>query len=265
MGLVFNFIIKMIVKKLLFLSFGILLYTVALAQETTSPAPQVQAKSYRSHARPDIPGNFVVELGFNRPFDRAVNFNVGFWGSRTLNIYYQYPIRILKSNFSFVPGVGFGLERYKFTNNYFLDNSNGTASMLPAANFPLGNVGSLKKSQLITDYFDVPVEFRFSTQPEDPSKGFKVSVGGRVGYLFDSFTKIKYSEDGETKKLKDHETFNLNKFRYGLSAKIGIGNFAIFGYYNLSTLFKDGQDPGSGNNATTHMKNFTIGISLSSF
>ena len=264
MGLVFNLIVKMIVKKLLFLFCGILLYTSARAQDTTPTAPS-QTKSFRSHARPDLPGNFVLEFGFNRPFDKPTNFNPGFWGSRTLNIYYQYEIRILKSNFSFVPGIGFGLERYKFVNNYFLDNSNGTVTMLPAANFPLGNVGSLKKSQLITNYFDVPVEFRFSTQPEDPSKGFKVSVGGRVGYLFDSFTKIKYSEDGETKKLKDYESFNLNKFRYSLSAKIGIGNFAIFGYYNLSTLFKDGQDPGSGNSATTHMKNFTIGISLSSF
>lgn len=231
-----------------------------MAQESTiSPA-----KPAKSHARPDIPGAFVLELGFNRPFDRPANFNIGFWGSRTLNIYYQYEIRILKSKFSFVPGVGFGLERYKFTNNYFLDNSNGITSMLPAANFPIGNVSTLKKSQLMTNYFDVPLELRFSTRPDDPTKSFKLAIGGRIGYLFDSHTKIKYNSNGENKEYKSHESYNLNNFRYSVFAKLGAGNFSIFGYYNLSTLFQDGKDPSTGT-VTTHMKNFTIGISLSSF
>jgi len=248
----------MIVKKLLALSIGLFALSLSgFAQESTP-------KATKRHGRPDIPGTFVLELGVNRPFDRPANFDIGFWGSRTLNIYYQYEIRILKSKFSFVPGVGFGLERYKFRNNYFLDNSDGTNSMLPAANFPIGNISGISKSQLITNYFDVPLELRFSTRPDDPSKSFKISIGGRVGYLFDSHTKIKYSDNGETKKYKSHEKFNLNDFRYGLYAKIGAGNFAIFGYYNLSTLFQTGRDPDVGN-VTTSMKNFTIGISLSSF
>jgi len=249
----------MTVKKLLLLSLSLLLLTGAVA------AQEIVTKPAKSHARPDIPGAFVLELGVNRVLDPPTNFNTGFWGSRTLNIYYQYEIRILKSKFSFVPGIGFGLERYKFTNNYFLDNHNGTPAMTPAANFPLVNISELKKSQLITNYFDIPLELRFSTRPEDPSKSFKVSIGGRVGYLFESHTKIKYDSDGETKKFKSHESFGLNNFRYGLSAKVGVGNFAIFGYYNLSTLFQSGKDPVSTANVTTQMKEFTIGISLSSF
>ena len=122
MGLVFNLSL-MIVKKILPLSIGFLLFcSVAFAQESTP-------KTVKSHARPDIPGTFVLELGVNRPFDRPTNFDIGFWGSRTLNIYYQYEIRILKSKFSFVPGVGFGLERYKFTNNYILTNQNNSPTM----------------------------------------------------------------------------------------------------------------------------------------
>lgn len=245
-------------KRLLYLSLGLFLLSIpAFAQESTT-------KPAKSYARPDIPGTFVVELGFNRPFDRPVNFNIGLWGSRTLNIYYQYEIRILKSKFSFVPGIGFGLERYKFTNNYILINNNDNTSSLVPAGQP-GYPGT-KKSQLITDYFDIPLELRFSTRPEDPTKSFKVSIGGRVGYLFDSYTKIKYDDNGETKKFKSHQSFNLNNFRYGLQARIGVGNFSIFGYYNLSPLFKNGKDPSpSANNVTTSMKNFTIGISLSSF
>ena len=56
-----------------------------------------------------------------------------FWGSRTANIYYQYDFRILKSSFSFVPGIGFSLERYKFKDNYMVGyDANDELIMIPS-------------------------------------------------------------------------------------------------------------------------------------
>lgn len=82
--------------------------------------------------------------------------------------------------------------------------------------------------------------------------------------MFDSFTKIKYKENGEVKKLKDKQDYNLNKIRYGVSAKIGVGNFSLFGYYNLSDLFK--KDKGIlEDSQLKNFNTFTVGISLSSF
>jgi hypothetical protein len=121
-----------------------------------------------------------------------------------------------------------------------------------------------RKSQLITNYVEVPVEITFRTNPEDPARSFRASIGGRVGYMFDSFTKIKYKENSEVKKLKDKQDYNLNKFRYGVSAKLGVGNFSLFGYYNLSDLFEKNK----GILEDSQLKNFntfTVGISLSSF
>jgi hypothetical protein len=66
------------------------------------------------------------------------------------------------------------------------------------------------------------------------------------------------------KKLKDKQDYNLNKFRYGVSAKLGVGNFSLFGYYNLSDLFEKNK----GILEDSQLKNFntfTVGISLSSF
>src|ERR1700712_1001187 len=48
-------------------------------------------------ARPDIPGSFIVDLGLNRGSHTPANWRQGLWGSRTLNVYYQYPLRLLKS------------------------------------------------------------------------------------------------------------------------------------------------------------------------
>ncbi len=72
-------------------------------------------------ARPDIPGTFALELGFNFDLSAPDNFSLGFYGSRTVNVYYQYDFRILNSSFSFVPGIGLSLERFKFTNDNTID------------------------------------------------------------------------------------------------------------------------------------------------
>jgi len=249
------------VKKILVFTLSFITVSLSLlAQDATTTTPTV-AKS--SHARPNIPGTFVLELGLNRIINPTDKFDIGFWGSRAMNIYYQYDMRILKSKFSFHPGIGFGLERYKFKNSYAVayDNSN-VLSMQSAKDLDFSN---LKKSQLITNYLDIPLELRFSTNPEDPARSFKVSIGVRGGYLFNAHTKLKHKEDGVMIKEKENRDFSLNKFRYGVFAKIGGGNFSFFGYYNLSTLFKTGQSPIFLNADTKDMNNFTIGISLSSF
>jgi hypothetical protein len=177
-------------------------------------------------------------------------------------------MRILKSSFSFVPGIGLSLERFKFNNEYTLDqdpNDPRSIIMIPPGENPYPNI---KKSQLVTNYIDIPLELRYSTNPDDPARSFKVSVGGRIGYMYDSFTKIKYKENSQLKKIKDKQEFNLNTLRYGLTARLGIGSFSLFGYYNLTPLFVEGE--GVSDISTTgaeknDFSTFTIGVSLASF
>lgn len=222
-----------------------------------------QTETKKMSRRPDIPGTFVFELGFNRDLSGPSDFSLGLFGSRSANLYYQYDFRILKSKFSFVPGIGLSLERFKFKNNYTLEYSADAQSVLMIAPAD-AEVPGIKKSQLITNYIDVPLEIKYSFNPDDPARSFKISVGGRVGFMYDSFTKLKYKENGEAKKLKNKEDLNLNKLRYGLTARIGIGNFSLFGYYNLSPLFEDGKGL-SENSVKNDFNTLTIGISLASF
>jgi hypothetical protein len=250
------------VKKLAVFFLGMLAFTLAAsAQDSPTEAPAQP----RKYARPDIPGTFVLELGFNQPSNKPNKFDLAFFGSRTANVYYQYDMRILKSKFSFHPGVGFSFERYRFRNNYVLnyDNSNnGALSMIPPNQYGQ----AVRKSQLITNYLEVPLELRFSTNPEDPTRSFKIAIGARGGVLFNSFTKVKYHDNGNNVKIKDREKYNLNPFRYSVFAKIGAGNFSIFGYYNLTPIFKSGKGPiYNSSDIPVDTQNFTVGISLSSF
>ena len=234
--------------------------SVSAAAQNTEPTtpPGTPKAEYR---RPDIPGTFVLELGINSALNAPSDFSLGLWGSRTVNIYYQYPIRIMNSKFSIVPGFGLSLERFKFKSNRVLGYDADTLSLLATDQ---SGIAGVKKSHLVTNYFEVPLELRFSTNPEDPSRGFKLAFGGRIGYLYDAFSKVKYKVDGDTRKLKDKQDWNLTRFRYGVYGKIGFGNFNLFGYYNLTPLFKEGEGIWQGT-APVDFQTITMGISLSSF
>lgn len=211
--------------------------------------------------RVNIPGSFLVDIGVNRGLSAPKNFSQGFWGSRTINLYYQYPFRIAHSNFSLVPGFGLGLERYKLTNNYTLSakpGSDGTYGLVLADTTIL--YPGTKKSMIIANYFDIPVELRFDTRPDDISRSFNIAVGARAGILFDGATKIKYKQDGETKVIKDKQNHGLNDIRYGLYTRIGIGGFNWFFMYNSTSLFKTDKGPDK-----TSMNTFTAGISINGF
>jgi len=218
----------------------------------------VLAQTTKKVARPDIPGSFVFDFGFNRARLIPPNFKQGFWGSRTVNLYYQYPLRIARTKFSFVPGIGLSLERFKLVNNYTFGPVN------PDGSFPLVAANTLYpgiyKSMIVTNYFELPVGFRFDTHPEDIARSLSVSLGGRVGLLFDGFTKVKYKQDGETKTIKDKQNHGLNPFRYGVYGRFGIGGFNFFTFYNLSPLFEKAKGPDA-----TLMTTFTVGISINGF
>jgi hypothetical protein len=236
--------------------------TLPVAAQVSEPGAESAYAMPRQGDRPDIPGTFVLELGLNSALDAPSRFDGGLWGSRSLNVYYAYEFRLMESKFSVVPGIGLSLERFKFKNGATLgyDAEDSLKMFLPAETAITGE----RKSQLITNYIDVPLEIRFTSNPSDPNRAFKIAFGGRVGYLYDAFTKMKYKQDGETKQLKDKQNFNLTRFRYGVYGKFGIGNFALFGYYNLTPLFEEGKGPYE-NNVKTDFQTVTVGISLSAF
>jgi hypothetical protein len=260
------------IKKLIPLALLITLCSGAIAQ------------TEKKTGRPDIPGTFVMDLGINRLTEKPNELKYGLWGSRTVNVYYLYDIRIGKSKFTFHPGIGLGMERFKFQSfkEYFptdtlsrvnptlIYDAQGNTKFIEASHFiydadSLGQPDysesySTKKSMLAMNYLDIPVELRFNTNPDDPARSFKVAIGGRAGYLINGHTKIKYKEDGDLKKVKNHQDFNLSKFRYSVYLKVYMGNFNIFGYYNLNPMFEGNKGPGQ-----TKGSSYTVGISLASF
>ena len=115
-------------------------------------------------------------------------------------------------------------------------------------------------SKLAANYLDLPVELRFNSKKNDHRRSFKVALGGKIGVLISSKTKIKYKEEGTTIKLQNKQDFNLNKFRYGVQGRVGFGGFSLFLYYGISELFENNKGP-QGTPVTT----LNFGISIAGF
>jgi hypothetical protein len=205
---------------------------------------------------PDFPGSFNLDLGFNVTRNQPANFNTSFFGSRTFNVNYQAELKIplLKTEkLYFMPGIGLGFDRFKFQNGYTLNYESGDLVMSKR------NL-SISESRLIMNYIDFPIDLKYYSNPYNKSACFNFSVGFKAGFLLNAQTKLAYNEKGITYKEKKRSDWELNKFRYGLQTKVGFGNFSLFTFYNLTTVFKENKGPNEAS-----VNNLIIGISLSGF
>lgn len=240
-------------KKILGVLLVVLISNVLIAQEDSNKG------------KPDIPGTLLVDLGFNVLNNAPESMDTKLIGSKTFNLYYQYDINIGDSRFSFHPGIGVGIDKYHFdadvTLTHLQDASGSYVTSIDSLVNLFPNASGFNKSKLAATYLDIPVEFRFHTNPYDKSRSFKFGIGGRIGFKLNSHTKIKYTEDGNTVKFKNHQNFDMNTIRYGATARVGIGWFTLFYYHNMSDLFKSDKGPSLG----TAITSYTVGLTIAGF
>jgi hypothetical protein len=213
-------------------------------------------KSRLSAADANVPGELLLDIGFNFLVDESPSMKMDWWGSKVVNLYYYRSFRI-GSHFSINPGIGVGLEKYSFDNavNSIRRGDDGLTEI-----FPLPEEWDKVKSKIAANYLDIPIEFRYHGNKTDHERGFRAAIGGKVGYLFENHSKVVYKEDGIRKTIKNRDDFNLNRIRYGIIARAGLRGISAFGYYSLSELFKKDLGPEDTNPAS-----WTVGITVSLF
>jgi hypothetical protein len=214
--------------------------------------------------RPDLPGHLIFDFGLNSWSNTPVGASMDLWKSKDLNITYLYDLPIGDGGLTFTPGVGLSMEKFAFDNNTTLTStiSNSGARTINVTQLETIylNAKSFKRTKLSTNYVDVPLEFRWYARPGNYGQGFRVALGGKVGILYSSYTKVKMEDEArDPKMVKDRQELGVNPFRYGILARIGWGGIGFFGYYELSKKF-DNPPPGGENTKT-----FSFGISLTGF
>ena len=226
-------------------------------------APAVFGQNTNKPGRPDVPGTLLVDIGVNLLQNNNVDaLETGIWGSKTVNVYYLHDMRLGNSKIYFLPGVGLGFDKYKFDEDVTLrpnpDNLDETITADPAVLID-GDV-VVTKSKLAANFVDVPIEFRFYSNPDDISRSFKVGLGGKVGILYNSHTKVNYELNDNDNQIKHKQDLNLTKIRYGATARVGFGSFNLFAYYGLNELFEEGKGP-----EATEASTLSFGLTINAF
>jgi hypothetical protein len=177
--------------------------------------------------------------------------------SRTFNMYVMLDFPF-KTNPHFSVALGPGIA----TDHIFLDNRRaeitGTTTNLLFRN--VADTNHFKKFKVSTAFLEVPVELRFSSNPEMNGKSVKIALGAKVGTMLSAWTKgtTLQNKSGSTvndytEKLKSKRYFNTT--RLSLTGRIGYGHFSLFTSYALTPVFKEGVGP--------KVNTLSVGLTLS--
>jgi hypothetical protein len=135
----------------------------------------------------------------------------------------------------FAVGTGFSSLNYHYNltslNSFFDANGNTKAFVIPDSVNYLAN-------KLSVTYVDIPVELLYSSQAVKRSKAFKAAIGFKGGFLVNSHIKYKNEVNGEVVKSKVNHIKNIEKFRYGVTARLAYGPVGITAFYSLTGLFQ---------------------------
>ncbi|MEO7524021.1 MAG: outer membrane beta-barrel protein [Ferruginibacter sp.] len=161
--------------------------------------------------------------------------------SRGFNSYLMLDLPF-KTDQRFSVGLGVGVS----TSSIGFKNTNvDLSSRTPYLPFiAADSIEHYKKFKIATSYLEVPLELRFTANPETPAKTFKIAIGAKVGTLVNAHSKGKTLLDGLGKergsfisKINSKSYFNSTKFAG--TVRVGYGYFSLFAAYNFTTIFKE--------------------------
>lgn len=205
-------------------------------------------------------GYHPAKVGKVRKYDRII-FDVTYndwvgaknpfqnhWASLGLNTNILFDIPLMEKNrLSLGVGVCYGFQTIRHNQSTLTFENDDYTKISDTL------VKSFQRNSLIGHQISIPIELRFRT---NGWKHFKIHVGGKIGYQAGLYSKTHGLEGESPKKFKTPFS-DPNRLIYSIHARVGIRNWALFGSYNLNTIFK--------NSKSTSLNMFQLGISVSLF
>jgi len=230
-----NIIMKRIFFALAFCTIGTVVYAQDLPETKKGRTDWSKVDLGKRSA-----DHFMLQLGYSGWAGAPDSINrSGF--SRSFNFYllFDFPF---KSNPRLSVAIGPGIG----TDNIFFENTRIDLKNRNQIQFLKDSVNRYKKYKMQLGYLEAPVELRYAGDPANMNKSFKFAVGVKVGTIIEGKTKAKVDLDadgdgGYVLKVKDRKFFNST--RLAATARVGIGGFSLYGQYNLTELFREGQGP----------------------
>jgi hypothetical protein len=177
--------------------------------------------------------------------------------SRSFNAYFlfDFPFKT-NPHFSAAIGAGIGSDHIYFDKTYV-----GIKDVTSTLHFTnQADTSHFKKTKLATVYLEAPVELRYTFDPENNAKSFKLAVGAKIGTLVKAYTRSKDWVDKNGASItsyvqKEYSKRFFNTNRLVLTARAGWGHYSLFFNYQVGVLFKNATA------ADMHPRSFGLTIS----
>ncbi len=157
------------------------------------------------------------------------------------NAYICYDFPIKKTKLSFAAGIGISASVMYLKDQVIRNTDTGVLGN--QLRFVPDTAADYKRYKFATTYLQAPFELRFFGNSNNRNKGFKAAIGVEVGALIGSHTKAVSSAGGTVVKYKTNTKRYASPWNFAATARIGWGNFSLFGSYNLTNVLKDQSGP----------------------
>jgi len=241
-------------KKIVFVVMSCLFFSMAFSQETEPSATDNNKVNFANRSG----DHFMLQLssdhwagmpdsisshqkGLSRGFNAYVMLNKPFKNSPKLSL-----------------GIGVGINTSSIYFKKMEVNVKAAPGLLPF--IAEDSADHFKKYKLATSFLEIPLEFRYTSKPNDPNKSFKAAVGLKVGTMVNVHTKGKILQNASGTTLnsylvKENSKRFFNTSDFMATARFGYGILSLFGSYQLNKLLKDGAGP--------NIKLYQVGLTIS--
>ena len=185
---------------------------------------------------------FYLSLAYNvvldKPEDMAQN---GFSGGVTMGFIRDLPVNEQRT-FGF--GLGLGYRFNVLVHNLRVEEVSNNLQFTVAQDYTT--------NRWTFNSVELPIEIRWRNSTPSKYRFWRVYTGVKFLYIFTSKTKFRDSSSEIVLRNID----GINNFQYGLQLSAGYGNWNLFVYYGLKSMFKESQI----NNEVANIKDLSVGI-----
>ena len=155
-------------------------------------------------------------------------------------------------------GLGISSSNIYFKDTYIDISGKNNSQVVRFQN--VKDTTHFKKFKLQTAFLEIPLEFRYSSNPENPNKSWKGAIGAKIGTMLSAHTKGKNLLNGSDQNInsftqKEKSKRYFNKTRFAVTGRIGYGSLSLFTAWQVNSYFKEGLGP--------DVRPYTIGLTIS--
>jgi len=159
--------------------------------------------------------------------------------SRNVNVwFFMQKLNVAKHVLNLKYGLGLELNNYHYKRPVRYNANPPAVPNAPVVSLDGTANRTYEKNKLAADYLTVPMMVNLNFTPQR-KKGFGLSAGISVGYLYSARNKTITSDEGK-KKAKDD--FSLEKWKLAYIAELSLGPVRFYGSYAFSSMYERGLD-----------------------